>query len=470
MTFPQTIDPAQANKETPIQEDLRTLRSGSVYGRRDAAVAGLQWAWHGGDWNGFTPADGTQTLGASTTTYMVVLRSTGAVSFSTSNTNWNSGLYARCYALTTGAGSITASVDWRDSINGTFDHGSSSAPVTSVAGKTGAVTLDHADISDFSEAVDDRVGALMVGVNGVRITYDDAGNVINVDASEAVNAQTGTSYTYLTGDRGKLVSHSNAAAIAGTLPQAGSTGFPANWLMDVQNRGAGTLTITPATSTIDGAASLVLTTGQGARVVSDGTNWFTQRGIGAAGGITALTGDVTASGPGSATATIANDAVTNAKLANMATATIKGRTTAGTGDPEDLTAAQAAAILGANVKSTESIIIACSDESTALTAGTAKITFRMPYAFTLTDVRASVTTAPTGGTLLTVDINESGTTILSTKLTFDASEKTTTTAATPRVISDTSLADDAEMTVDIDAVGSTVAGTGLKVYLIGTRT
>jgi hypothetical protein len=64
-------------------------------------------------------------------------------------------------------------------------------------------------------------------------------------------------------------------------------------------------------------------------------------------------------------------------------------------------------------------------------------------------------------------VNESGTTILSTKLTFDASEKTTTTAATPRVISDSALADDAEITIDIDAVGSTVAGAGLKVYIIG---
>lgn len=58
-----------------------------------------------------------------------------------------------------------------------------------------------------------------------------------------------------------------------------------------------------------------------------------------------LTGDVTGTGTGSFAATIANDAVTNAKLANMATQTIKGRTTAGTGDPEDLTATQATAIL-----------------------------------------------------------------------------------------------------------------------------
>ena len=122
------------------------------------------------------------------------------------------------------------------------------------------------------------------------------------------------------------------------------------------------------------------------------------------------------------------------------------------------------------IPATESFIVACSDETTALTTGTAKATFRMPYAFTVTDVRASVTTAPTGATLLTVDVNDSGTTILSTKLTFDASEKTTTTAATPRVISDTALADDAEITIDIDAVGNTIAGAGLKVYIIGTRT
>lgn len=119
-------------------------------------------------------------------------------------------------------------------------------------------------------------------------------------------------------------------------------------------------------------------------------------------------------------------------------------------------------------KPLQSIIIAVSDETTPLTTGTAKVTFRMPYAFSVTDVRASVGTAPTGS-VLTVDINEGGVSILSTKLTIDDGEKTSTTAATPAVISDGALADDSEITVDIDGIGSTVAGAGLKVSLIGYR-
>jgi len=118
---------------------------------------------------------------------------------------------------------------------------------------------------------------------------------------------------------------------------------------------------------------------------------------------------------------------------------------------------------------TQSFIIAASDETTDLTTGTAKVTFRMPYAFTVSAVRASVTTAPTGANL-EVDINEGGASILSTILSIDAGEKTSTTAATAAVISDSSLADDAEITIDIDQVGSTVAGAGLKVTLIGTKT
>lgn len=114
------------------------------------------------------------------------------------------------------------------------------------------------------------------------------------------------------------------------------------------------------------------------------------------------------------------------------------------------------------------LIIAVSDETTALTTGTAKVTFRMPYAMTLTDVRASVATAPTASALI-IDIKESGTTIFSTKLSIDASEKTSMTAVAPNVLSDTALADDAEITINIDQIGSTIAGAGAKVTLIGTR-
>lgn len=110
--------------------------------------------------------------------------------------------------------------------------------------------------------------------------------------------------------------------------------------------------------------------------------------------------------------------------------------------------------------------IAASDESTAIASTGTKVTFRMPYAMTVAEVRATLTTADTTG--ITVDINDGGTSMLSTKLTVDANEKTSTTAATQAVISDSALADDAEITVDVDAFGAGVA-TGLKVWLIGTR-
>lgn len=122
----------------------------------------------------------------------------------------------------------------------------------------------------------------------------------------------------------------------------------------------------------------------------------------------------------------------------------------------------------ARTASPQALIVAVSDETTALTTGTAKITFRMPFAFVLTDVRAGLSTAQTSGSTLTVDINETGASILSTKLTIDNTEKTSTTAAAQPVISDSTLADDAEMTIDIDTVGDGTA-TGLKVTLLGYR-
>ena len=89
---------------------------------------------------------------------------------------------------------------------------------------------------------------------------------------------------------------------------------------------------------------------------------------------------------------------------------------------------------------------------------------------TLTGVKATVNTAPTGRTIV-VDINEAGSTILTTKLSIDIGEFTSTTAATAAVIGGAgpALANDALLTFDIDHIGSSAAGKGLKVTLYGYR-
>jgi hypothetical protein len=113
------------------------------------------------------------------------------------------------------------------------------------------------------------------------------------------------------------------------------------------------------------------------------------------------------------------------------------------------------------------LMVALSDETTDLTTGVAKVTMRAPWAFTVTGVRSSVSTASSSG-LVTVDINEAGATIMTTnKLSIDATEKTSTTAATAATVTDTAIANDAELTFDIDAAGT--GAKGLKVVIYGTR-
>jgi hypothetical protein len=122
-----------------------------------------------------------------------------------------------------------------------------------------------------------------------------------------------------------------------------------------------------------------------------------------------------------------------------------------------------------NTAVAEYFTIACSDEASDIEAATGVVEFQMPFGMTLSGVRATVTTAPVGSTIQ-VDINKNSSSILSTVISIDAGEKTSETAATTPVISDTSLSDGDVITIDIDQIGSSTAGTGLKVQLIGIRT
>lgn len=118
---------------------------------------------------------------------------------------------------------------------------------------------------------------------------------------------------------------------------------------------------------------------------------------------------------------------------------------------------------------TEYFLVDIGDETTALTTGTGKKTFRIPLNLDVSEVRASVTTAPTGSNLI-VDFNADGTSIFDTnKINIDATETTSLDSATQPTIINDKIFNNTEVTVDIDQIGSTVAGAGLKLQIIGTE-
>jgi len=129
-------------------------------------------------------------------------------------------------------------------------------------------------------------------------------------------------------------------------------------------------------------------------------------------------------------------------------------------------------ISGTELRVIETHGIALSDETTAITTGTGKGSFSLPYAFTLVGVYVTLNTASSSGTP-TFDFNEGGTTCLSTKVVIDANEFTggssgyQGTAAAAAVISDSSLAAFAQLTWDIDVAGT--GAKGAKAYIIGYR-
>ena len=278
------------------------------------------------------------------------------------------------------------------------------------------------------------------------LTYDTASSVWINEAPSAARSSIGLGS--VTNDaQTKAAIVPNTAPTAGQLlvGNAGGTAYaPVSLSNDATVASTGALTLATVNSNVGAFGSAT----QAAAVTVNAKGLITAI---SASTITPAVGSITGLGTGVATALATNVGSAGAPVVNGG-----ALGTPSSGNASNLT----------NLPTV--IQLACSDETTALTAGTNKVTFRMPYAMTLTAVRASVTTAPTGSTLV-VDINEAGTSILSTKLSIDVSQETSTTATTPAVISDSALADDAEITIDIDQIGTSTAGAGLKVTLIGTR-
>lgn len=146
--------------------------------------------------------------------------------------------------------------------------GGGSGSVDSVFGRTGAITAAEADytITQLGDVTITSVATDQV------LAYNGSAWV-NTSVGIATNAQTGTTYTVLTGDRGKLVTQSNTSATTVTLPQSGGAGFAAGWYYKTCNINTGPVTIVPTTSTINGVARLFLFNGWCATIVGDGTNY-----------------------------------------------------------------------------------------------------------------------------------------------------------------------------------------------------
>lgn len=112
---------SQASKEVTVNNALDAASNAMTYGRRGSTSSGLVWGFFGGnvirpDGSEVQIANGTVALTASTTNYVVALKSTGAVSVSNTTTNWNNQVdYWRLYSIVTGAATVTSYTDARRS-------------------------------------------------------------------------------------------------------------------------------------------------------------------------------------------------------------------------------------------------------------------------------------------------------------------------------------------------------------------
>ena len=79
----------------------------------------------------------------------------------------------------------------------------------------------------------------------------------------ALNAQTGTTYTAVLADDGKLITCDNASAIALTIPPSSSVAFGIGTQINIMQLGAGQVTITAGAGvTLRSAGTKVKTNGQ----------------------------------------------------------------------------------------------------------------------------------------------------------------------------------------------------------------
>lgn len=89
-----------------------------------------------------------------------------------------------------------------------------------------------------------------------------AANLNSAVNTSTLNAQTGTTYTLVLADNGKLVTLNNGSAITLTIPTNASVAFPTGTMIALAQLGAGQVTVGGAGVTLRSSGSLVKINGQ----------------------------------------------------------------------------------------------------------------------------------------------------------------------------------------------------------------
>lgn len=209
----QTIN-ASASPEVSMNENWETIDFASVYGKRQPVTTGLTWGYYGGRWGGFAVTQGTLSLTNTTNNYVVVLRSSGAISTSTTTTNWdNTTLYARVYKLTTAGSLVTVVEDHRAGLYGV--HGDAASLSLGANSWTGLQTF-AAGITLSGTASNLAIGSNFISNGGT-----DAG--LSFDGSNNATFSAGlTANTFASSGATLTGGTVNAMVVGGVTPAAGS--------------------------------------------------------------------------------------------------------------------------------------------------------------------------------------------------------------------------------------------------------
>jgi hypothetical protein len=298
------VSQAQAGHDVVVNALVDALGPASIFGRNFEATAALTWGYLGGkapiEGTPVAVDNGTVALTASTTNYVyadiagspaawVVVVTTSAPG------GWPgplSGDKVALYTIVTGPSTATSFTDHRHPTmfvasvlgGGATSPGGSDTQVQfndsgSFGGDAGLTfnktTNDLTVSGDVAVGTDLSVGGDAIITDSLSADEITATNGVSV-GSGAINAQTGTSYTLLAADNGKIITLSNASAITLTVPASLGAGFSC---MLIQ-LGAGTVTVTPSSTTVNSAGGLLDLNGQhaAASLVAYAANVFNLAG------------------------------------------------------------------------------------------------------------------------------------------------------------------------------------------------